>query len=377
MAVKIFFCYAHEDEELLKKLKAHLKPLQREGLIDVWYDREIRAGTEWEQVIKEQLNTAQIILLLVSPDFMASDYVNDVELKRALERHERGEAKVIPVILRPAYWQGAPFGKLQALPTDAKPVVGSSWRYRDEAFYNVEEGIRKVVRQLTTKMSATPTPVSPVRPTQWKSHSRYGAALLIVLALLVIGNLIYNSVKGSGAHMLITPTATAQGYDRFVATHGMMFGFDAAHTHFNPYERILTPENVSELKLAWTSPKMGFIVSSPTVVNGMVYVGSDDHKLYAFNAGGCEQLPCPPLWYATTGGKIRSSPVVVNGMVYVGSEDDKLYAFKAGGCKPSPCSPVWTATTGDQIDSSPVVVNGMIYVGSGDGSVYAFGLKQS
>ena len=104
MSVSIFFCYVHEDETLLKKLKAHLRPLQRLGLVTVWYDRDISAGTEWEQQIKEQLNSAQIILLLVSPDFMDSDYCYGIEMQRALQRHQRGEARVIPVILRPVYW---------------------------------------------------------------------------------------------------------------------------------------------------------------------------------------------------------------------------------------------------------------------------------
>jgi hypothetical protein len=119
--ITIFFCYAREDEELLKKLKVHLRPLQRQGLIDVWYDRDISAGSEWEQEILQHLNAAQIVLLLISPDFMDSDYCYGIEMQRALERHERGEAVVIPVILRPAYWHGKPLGKLQALPTDGKP----------------------------------------------------------------------------------------------------------------------------------------------------------------------------------------------------------------------------------------------------------------
>ncbi len=88
MPVKIFFCYAHKDEALLKKLKAHLRPLQRQGLIDVWYDREISAGTEWEHEISQHLDEAQIILLLVSPDFMNSDYCYGTEMKRAMERHD-------------------------------------------------------------------------------------------------------------------------------------------------------------------------------------------------------------------------------------------------------------------------------------------------
>lgn len=145
MSVSIFFCYAHEDEALLKQLKAHLIPLQRQGVIDLWHDRDISAGSEWEREISHYLNAAQMILLLVSPDFMASDYCYGIELQRALERHQRGEARVIPIILRPVHWQGIP-GTLQALPTDAKPV--RSWPDVDEAFFDVTEGIRKVVVQL-------------------------------------------------------------------------------------------------------------------------------------------------------------------------------------------------------------------------------------
>ena len=144
MSFSIFFCYAHEDEALLNKLKAHLRPLQRQGLLDVWYDREISAGTEWEQEIKKHLDAAKIILLLVSPDFMDSEYCYGIEMKRALKRHQRGEARVIPIILRPVYWQGI-LGTLQALPTDAKPVVSSLWYNVDEAFFDVTEGIRKAL----------------------------------------------------------------------------------------------------------------------------------------------------------------------------------------------------------------------------------------
>lgn len=145
MSVKIFFCYAREDEPLLNKLKHHLEALRRQGLIDVWYDRNINAGTEWAKEIDKHINTAQVILLLVSQYFMASDYCYSVEMKRAMERHERGEASVIPIILRPVYFQGAPFGKLQVLPTDAKPVISKSWLNQDVAFFNVAEGIRKAV----------------------------------------------------------------------------------------------------------------------------------------------------------------------------------------------------------------------------------------
>jgi len=146
--VKIFFCYAREDEALLNKLKAHLKPLQRQKLIDFWHDRDISAGTEWEKAIKEQLNTAQIILLLVSPDFMDSEYCYSIEMKRALERREQGEVEVIPIILRHVYWQGEPLGKLQALPADGMPVTDSHWHTLDVAFSSVTLEIKKVAEML-------------------------------------------------------------------------------------------------------------------------------------------------------------------------------------------------------------------------------------
>ena len=156
--IEIFFCYAHEDEALLKKLKAHLIPLQRQRVIDLWHDRDISAGSEWEQEINQHLNAAQIILPLVSPDFMASDYCYGIEMKRALERHQRGEARVIPIILRPVYWQGI-LGNLQALPTDAKPV--KSWSDVDKALFDVIEGIRKVVVQLGPKPSFSSEVILP------------------------------------------------------------------------------------------------------------------------------------------------------------------------------------------------------------------------
>lgn len=146
--IKIFCCYAHQDEQLLNKLKAHLKPQQRQGLIQIWHDRDISAGAEWESEIEEQLNTAQIVLLLVSPDFMASDYCYTKEMQRALERHARGEVRAIPIILRPTDWLVTPLGKLQALPKDGKPIT--TWSNRDNAYLDVARGIRAVVETFLT-----------------------------------------------------------------------------------------------------------------------------------------------------------------------------------------------------------------------------------
>jgi hypothetical protein len=105
--IEIFYSYAHEDEKQRKELDKHLYNMRRQGLIAEWYDRDISAGMEWEHEIDIHLNTAQIILLLISPDFMASDYCYSIEMQRAMERHEAGEARVIPIILKHVDWQDA------------------------------------------------------------------------------------------------------------------------------------------------------------------------------------------------------------------------------------------------------------------------------
>ncbi len=144
--IKIFYSYAHEDEALRKELEKQLSILRRQGKIIGWHNRNIRAGKNWRLQIDANLNAAHIILLLVSPDFVDSDYCYSVEMKRALERHSANEALVIPVILRPVLWEDAPFGDLQALPTDGKPVT--LWLDRDEAFWDVAKGIRNAVKEL-------------------------------------------------------------------------------------------------------------------------------------------------------------------------------------------------------------------------------------
>jgi TIR domain len=145
--LEIFFSYSHRDEKMRSRLEAHLSSLKRERLISGWHDRKIKPGTEWKGQIDAYLDSSQIILLLISADFLASDYCYDVEMDRALARHDAGEARVIPIILRPCDWPWSRFGKLQALPRDGKPV--SDWSTHDQAFNEVARGIRRVVGELT------------------------------------------------------------------------------------------------------------------------------------------------------------------------------------------------------------------------------------
>lgn len=147
--IRIFYSYSHKDERFLDKLQTHLALLKREALIEEWSDRKITAGREWEGAIDENLEAAHIILLLVSNYFIASDYCYDKEMRRAIEKHEERTACVIPIILRPSDWQTAPFGKLQALPKDAKPV--NKWRNQDDAWVDIAKGIRKAIQSLALK----------------------------------------------------------------------------------------------------------------------------------------------------------------------------------------------------------------------------------
>jgi len=145
--IKIFYCYANEDHMLRDELEKHLSPLKRLGRITEWYDRAIKAGAEWDREIATWLDTADIILLLVSSDFIHSDQSYSIEMQRALERHERREAHVISVLLRPVDWDETPLSKLQILPSNRKPVT--RWADRDDAFLDIAKGIRQIVASLS------------------------------------------------------------------------------------------------------------------------------------------------------------------------------------------------------------------------------------
>lgn len=151
MSVELFYSYAHEDESFRDEIEKHLSILKRNGLILAWHDRRIGAGDEWRDQIDGHTRSAGIILLLISPDFLASDYCYNIEMKLALERHTKGAAVVVPIILRPVDWSDAPFAQLQALPRDGKAVT--TWANRDEAFASVAQGIHAIVTNFVAPTS--------------------------------------------------------------------------------------------------------------------------------------------------------------------------------------------------------------------------------
>ena len=144
-AIKVFFSYSHKDQALFNQIEAYLSVLTRQRRISSWHYRKIEPGIEWEKEIDAHLKNAQIILLLVSVNFLASDYCCGIEMKQALAKQDAGEARVIPIILSACEWKKTALGKLQALPTGGKPI--SQWNKKDEALLDVVTGIRNVIEQ--------------------------------------------------------------------------------------------------------------------------------------------------------------------------------------------------------------------------------------
>ena len=168
--INLFFSYSHRDESLRDELEIHLSGLKRQGVIATWHDRRIGAGKEFDSQISEHLESAHIILLLISPYFIASDYCYDIEMSRALERHKENVARVIPVILHPCDWKSLPFGKLNAVPKDGKPV--SKYPNQHDAFLEVTLAIRDAAKEFDavphstsenqTTRTANPSSARPV-----------------------------------------------------------------------------------------------------------------------------------------------------------------------------------------------------------------------
>lgn len=146
MGARVFISYSHVDEALRDELEVHLAMLKRQGLVDVWHDRRLLAGDHLDWTISKELDEADVILLLVSPNFLASDYCYKIEKGRALERHRHGTARLISVILRPCDWTHTDLAQFLVTPRDGKPIT--QWPNRDEAFLDVTRQIRAAIEAL-------------------------------------------------------------------------------------------------------------------------------------------------------------------------------------------------------------------------------------
>lgn len=153
----LFFCsYSHQDKTFKEALDAHTSLLKRQGLIQIWHDREILPGDDFADKINKNLEMADIVLLLVSSDYLASNYCFSVEMKRALESHSKNQTRIIPLIIRPVDWETAPFGHITALPRDGKAI--SLWSNQDEAWQSVIKEIRKTVISIKENLRVKAAP---------------------------------------------------------------------------------------------------------------------------------------------------------------------------------------------------------------------------
>lgn len=146
MAARVFFSYSHEDEALRDQLEKHLAMLKRQGIIESWHDRRMKAGSRLNWEIDRELNAADIILLLLSPDFLHSDYCYKIEKARALQRHDEGSARVVSIILRPCDWKHTDLAAYLVTPKDGRPIT--QWPDRDEAFLDVVTSIRRAIEEI-------------------------------------------------------------------------------------------------------------------------------------------------------------------------------------------------------------------------------------
>lgn len=174
MPVRVFFSYSHADEELRNQVEKQLAILKRQGVIETWHDRRIRAGEDFAAVIDEHIESDEVILLLVSADFLDSDYCYEIEMRRAMERHDAGEAIIIPVILRACDWKRTPFGKLNAVPQDGRPVT--RWPDRDEALLQVANAVRDAADRWglaspKSRRTAAPHAAAPRTPASQRSSN--------------------------------------------------------------------------------------------------------------------------------------------------------------------------------------------------------------
>ncbi len=227
LAIEVFCSYAHEDVDYCKQLETHVSALSRQGLISLWHDQQILPGSSWVHTIDAHLETASIIVLLISADFIASNYCYEREMRRALARHEANEARVIPIVVRPCEWQQLPLGSLQVLPGDGKPV--SMWASRDEAWTQVVARLRRVIEDLSLLSASTPRSSLPII---WMIPYPHNPFFLGRDELL---SLIYNQLQTSQTAALAQPQAIS-GMGGIGKTQ---VAIEYAYRYFRDYQIVL------------------------------------------------------------------------------------------------------------------------------------------
>lgn len=236
--IELFCLYSSEDKAWSQILETSLSQFKQQGLVSHWHGRQISPGTDKKRAIDAHLETGSVILLLISANFLASDYCFEGEILQAMKRHERGEARVVPILLRPADWHNTPFGKLQALPSDGRPIT--SWSNHEEVFVDIVEGISAVLQDIQPLMASPPAPVSPVWNVPYSRNPFFVGRDVLLTRLSA-------SLKAGQAAALLEPHAI-RGMGGIGKTQ---IAVEYAYQHRQDYQAVLwTPADTRESLIA-------------------------------------------------------------------------------------------------------------------------------
>ncbi len=222
--LKVFIIYAHEDKLVRDKLLRQLRPLASNGEISLWSDHEIMPGEVWDDAIRTRLTESDLILLLISDDFFASDYIQKVELDAALDRYKSGQTRLLPIIARHCGWEDFPvLAKLQVLPPEGRPVISKEWDSPDEPYHAIYQGIRAIVREMRAAAAGVlamplqqPVVPSMPRPVATMAAPRPPAAFdwrkpaIWALLVIVLGGVGYVAWTNAGGRKANTPDKSEQ-----------------------------------------------------------------------------------------------------------------------------------------------------------------------
>ena len=271
--------YSHSDDEALNRLHTHLAVLHREGHIQHWFDRDILAGDEIDAEIDEKLESCGLFLLLVSPDFLASDYCVNREMERILERHRTGDARVVPIIVEPCDWKATLLIKLKVLPRDGKPV--SNWQNPNSAYLNVVEELRRVLNSADVPQTIQ----EKESETQVSARSAGAARYRVKRDFDEIDRSIFREdafriIRDyfSDAISTIEPSAELRG--RFVSISDASFTCTVVNKMREHGTAHITVHMCTD-RLSFGDISYGYSENeSPTTANGMFTIEADEYELY-------------------------------------------------------------------------------------------------